>query len=76
MPKEVNGNASEIIHAINKIFEKKGINADIGIDTEDNDIIIFDSWDDYNKVRWIEKLYNQLPYGYKNKYISCSNCGK
>ena len=42
------------IHAINKIFEKKGINADIGIDTEDNDIIIFDSWDDYNKVRWIE----------------------
>ena len=64
------------IHAINKIFEKKGINADIGIDTEDNDIIIFDSWDDYNKVRWIEKLYNQLPYGYSDEYVSCSNCGK
>ena len=64
------------IHDINKIFEKKGINADIGIDTEDNDIIIFDSWDDYNKVRWIEKLYNQLPYGYSDEYISCSNCGK
>jgi len=64
------------IEAIRRIFEKKGLNADIGIDTEDNNIIIFDSWEDYDKVRWIEKLYNQLPYGYSDEYISCSNCGK
>ena len=63
------------IEAIRRIFEKKGINADIGIDTEDNYIIIFDSWDDYNKVRWIENLYNQLPYGYSDEYISCSHSG-
>ena len=63
-------------NALRRIFEKKGVYADIGIDTDDNDIIIFDSCADYNKVRLIEKLYRQLPYGYSDEYISCSNCGK